>query len=234
MRRDDLIAFGTTFSLFAVASFAVISFSGFISSELSCIERCKIDLQACTMKTCIKTQEIKAVKKSVKKPIKQEKILKKEPKPLKKEKVLAKNPTFKEPVKEEKAVQKVEKALENKEEIVAQQAVEKTMEAQSKKLTVSASVIDERTRFFTRIKEEINSHKRYPRIALRRSIEGEVKVNFTIFADGSIKINELKGHRFFKENSQEALMETFPITIPKELKLTFPLNLSVDIRYYLS
>lgn len=224
LRREDRVAFATTFTIFTLFIFSISYFSEHTFSDISCMEKCKVSLQACTMKTCIKI-EAKVLQKKVIKKTKP--IVKKEQEPVTNKKAkLVKS----EPLKEEKSI------LEAKEKISenSQQAVEKTQDSQIIKKSASATIMDARARFFKKIKEEINSNKTYPRIALRRSIEGEVKISFTIFSDGKIKITELSGNRFFKQNSKDALLETFPITIPKELKLTFPLNLSVDLKYQLS
>ncbi|PNV82167.1 MAG: hypothetical protein C0627_11355 [Sulfurimonas sp.] len=87
--------------------------------------------------------------------------------------------------------------------------------------------------FIAELIKRINSNKSYPRSARRRAIEGNIKVEFTITADGGVRdIKIISGHDIFKKSAIEAIENSFPVEIPKDI-FHFPKKFKVDIVYIL-
>ena len=88
-------------------------------------------------------------------------------------------------------------------------------------------------KYYNKIKQTINQNKSYPRIAIKRGIEGIVKINFTISKHGELlSFNILEGKRVFKKSIAQAVKNSFPLTPPKDL-LTSNTSLSLKIAYKL-
>ncbi|MEY3001838.1 MAG: hypothetical protein RLZZ428_213, partial [Pseudomonadota bacterium] len=101
-----------------------------------------------------------------------------------------------EPIKEEKAVIKPKRQNPKPKVKVTtpKKVAQKSTIAQvsSKGARSSAS---QRDAFLAQVREKINRHKSYPRIAQRRGIQGSVKVRFTILRDGNVADISVDGTR---------------------------------------
>ncbi|NOQ32125.1 MAG: TonB family protein [Helicobacteraceae bacterium] len=173
--------------------------------------------------------------KNVKKVVK--KVVKKiEPKIIKKK--LAKVKKIVKKVAPKPAVTKVEK---KEEKIVKKSSTKKlkTLKSKNSDTVVATSrsknILNEKKRLFlTSLREKINKNKHYPRRARDRGIEGEVKVNFVVLADGKVS-NVLLSSRYniLKKSVSKAIYKSFPLVVPKELNI-FPLNVSLQLEFKLS
>jgi len=201
-----------------------------------------------------------SIPKEVPKP--QEKIVKQEikqqviPKPKKvvkkdtPKKILAKKP------KPKKVVQKiVKKDIPKQKPIkkVVEKIVKKTIQPTSKTATVAvnqikknksiqktqAIIIDHekikraQNKYYSQIKKTIDKNKFYPKMAIRRGIEGEVKIKFCISANGELLSFEIiEGKRVFKKSIAKAIEDSFPLPPPKN---TFSnnLDLALTVQYKL-
>ncbi|MEA3354280.1 MAG: TonB family protein [Campylobacterota bacterium] len=172
----------------------------------------------------------KKIEKKVEKP--QEKIVKKT-EPVKKiEKPKKKIVTKTKPVKKEpkKIVKKA----------TPKPLIQKTQIKQNKTVSKSKSTLTDpndlkikKNKYYTTIKETISKNKRYPKIAVRRGIQGDVKVKFTISPNGElVSFNIIDGKKVFKKSIQKAITQSFPIKPPQGI-LTANLDLSLTIEYKL-
>lgn len=208
-------------------------------------DRVKVTLIATPL---IKEKEVKKepVKKQIekkpeKKIVKKEKpkqVIKKKPIPKKIVKKLIEKPV------EKKIVKKIikEPIIEKKETV--EKVIQKTLPKKSN--TVKKTVIKQhktivkketpaidtkliklkQKQYYTKIKQTIDKNKSYPRMAVKRGIEGDVKVKFTISEKGElISFNILDGKRIFKKSIVNAIKSTFPLTPPKGI-FTSNLDLS--------
>jgi len=115
---------------------------------------------------------------------------------------------------------------------------------QIKKNTSSrqTKIIDEKKRknnkllqqkYYTQIKNLINQNKSYPRIAIKRGIEGVVKITFTISTHGELlSFQIVKGKKVFYKSIEQAVKKSFP-TIPPKGILEKNTQLSLTIAYKL-
>lgn len=189
------------------------------------IEKKKQPSKEIVKKEPVKKEEPKKIikKEPVKKTVKKEK-----PKPIEK---VAK----KEPVKEPRIQRHIPKEEPKEEKIVKQQVKQQKNIVKKIDNTIDEELIKaKKSLYFKFIKEAISKNKEYPKIAARRGIQGDVKVNFTISKDGELlKYDIVDGHRIFKKSIIEAFTKTFPIKPPKDLFLSNT-DLSLTIAYRLN
>jgi len=87
--------------------------------------------------------------------------------------------------------------------------------------------------FLHRLREEIEKHKTYPKIAARRGIEGSVQIKFTINKMGAIKDLILdSNHKIFEKAAAEILDKVFPIEFDF-LDVILPMNVELMLEYKL-
>jgi len=78
--------------------------------------------------------------------------------------------------------------------------------------------------FLNHIRERIISNKKYPKLALRRHIEGATKVRFDITLNGTVtNIRFISGRSIFHKSIRNTLNRTFPITIPSNMQGKLPI-----------
>lgn len=75
-----------------------------------------------------------------------------------------------------------------------------------------------RDNYFNQIKNTIEKHKYYPQNALKRGIESDMLVKFTISSAGELIFVEiLSGNKIFQIPLIEAIKSTFPLMPPKNV-----------------
>ncbi len=79
--------------------------------------------------------------------------------------------------------------------------------------------------FLQKVRNKIIANKKYPRIALRRHIESDVKVRFDITATGQVSnIRFIRGKRVFYKSIKKTLARTFPVAIPSDMRGQLPIS----------
>ena len=91
----------------------------------------------------------------------------------------------------------------------------------------------EKRRFLTQIRRDIIGNKQYPRVALRRHIQGSVKVKFDITSRGTVSnIQFINGKRILQKGVRDAIEKSFPISIPNSLRSELPIhNIYITIHF---
>lgn len=230
MVHKDLFAFSTTFLLFLtfVLILKISPIDTIINHHNPAKQKISMDFITVKQLLCQVAQKAPERKMPTKSLAKEpKKVIKK----IKKQKRIAQ---VHESVKVEKVLPKVDEKLLKEKELERAKAQEVLAQQERAKQIASAQLAKERNIFLTSIKKRINENKAYPRIAKRRSIEGSTHIKFTIYKNGSIKINALRGNKVFYDKSKEALLESFPVEIPQKIISTFPLELDIDLMYALS
>ena len=206
--------------------------------------RVKVTFKQTIPKPIPKVEKKKEVKKEViKKEIVKKKIIKEviepKPKPKPKKKVIKKVKVVK------KIVPKEIKKVVKKKEVIKKEVIKKdTSVTTVKPVNVVNNTIQKKDNseelrakknlFMVLVKETINKNKVYPRVAIRRGIEGFVKIEFKLLRNGQvIDINILNGKKTFYKSTKEAISKSFPIEIPNNLKESFPMTLTLKIVYNL-
>lgn len=149
----------------------------------------------------------------------------KKPKPKKTLKKIVKK------LKPKKIVQKPKKVKKPKTHIVkAIKKITKTVKIIKPKVKVKPVLNEEKYNlekqiYFKRLKERIDENKIYPRKALRRNIQGSVKVSFTLSKNGEfLGIKKLDGKKIFYKAVKKAIKNALPFKPKKDI-----LTQSVDI-----
>jgi len=140
------------------------------------------------------------------------------PKPIKKIK----------PKKKKKITKKVTKKRVKKTHI-------KTNKSSSKKGVTSSRVNPKKKaqqkRYYNKISRAINRNKSYPSKALRREIEGSIKVKVTLSSQGRlISYKILSGKKIFKKSVAKAIKKSFPLRPPKGI-FSSNIEFSFTLRY---
>ena len=88
-------------------------------------------------------------------------------------------------------------------------------------------------KYYSQIKQTIDKNKSYPQVAVRRGIQGEVKIQFTISKDGELlSYKILDGQKIFFKSISEAIQNSFPLTPPNDI-FTSNLDLKLTLHYKL-
>jgi len=87
--------------------------------------------------------------------------------------------------------------------------------------------------FLNNLRAKIIANKEYPKIALRRHIQGSVKVRFDLTTNGGVNnIRFLEGKTILQKGVRKAILRSFPLNIPFELQNELPMyNISVTVNF---
>ena len=87
--------------------------------------------------------------------------------------------------------------------------------------------------YFTNLKKRIDKYKSYPKKAVRRGIQGSVKVNFTLSCNGElISYKIIEGKKIFKKSVIKAIKNSFPFKPPTGI-FTKDISFTLTIKYSL-
>ena len=185
-------------------------------------------------KKVIKKRVIK--KKVIKKKIHKKKRVRK--KVVKKKKIIKKY-TAKKKIIRKKVIKKIEPVVEPIIEPIREQIyiptpqpkrvvravikapIKRVVPKQAPKIDKSA----EKQQFLSQVRSQIIANKKYPKMALRRHIQGAVKVKFDITSSGEVSnIHYLNGKTILQKGAKKAIEKSFPITVPSSLKSELTIN----------
>jgi len=83
----------------------------------------------------------------------------------------------------------------------------------------------EKEEFLGRVRSKIIANKEYPRMALRRHIQGSVRVKFTITSTGEVaNLRYLSGKTILQKGARRAIEKSFPLNVPSNLKSELPIK----------
>ncbi len=94
------------------------------------------------------------------------------------------------------------------------------------------STAKEKNRFFAQIRAKIDKYKTYPRNAIRRGMEGGVRVSFVILPDGNVADIVIDGSDIFHTSIKNAIGRAFPISV-KDSPVSLPESVSFTIFFKL-
>lgn len=104
---------------------------------------------------------------------------------------------------------------------------EKTIDIDTKQLKIK------KNQYYTQIKQTINKNKSYPKVAVRRGIQGNVEIQFSISKTGKLlSFKILNGKKIFFKSIQKAVKNSFPLIPPSDL-FTSSLDLKLTLQYKL-
>jgi protein TonB len=83
----------------------------------------------------------------------------------------------------------------------------------------------EKRQFLSQVRSKIIANKKYPKMALRRHIQGAVKIKFDITSSGNVSnIRYINGKKILQKGARKAIEKSFPITIPSYLRSELPIR----------
>lgn len=88
----------------------------------------------------------------------------------------------------------------------------------------------QKNQFLAAIREKINKHKSYPRIAKKRGMQGTVTVKFTILSSGKVGNISVSGPKVFHSSARNAVKSAFPIST-KNVPISLPKSINIKLRY---
>lgn len=150
-------------------------------------------------------------------------------------------PTIPPPIKESKPKVKasphktlpsfIEETIQ-KEENVSFVSAPKEEVAASKQTDSQALHVKQKS-YLQDLRERINGHKAYPKMAQKRNIEGNVMVEFTISTKGELlSYAIIEGQTLFMKSAEEAIVKSFPFFMEEEL-FTHNQTIKIEIVYAL-
>ena len=79
--------------------------------------------------------------------------------------------------------------------------------------------------FLRNVRSRIIANKKYPKMALRRHVEGSVKIRFDITREGQVSnIRFINGKSIFHKSIRKTLERTFPVGIPSAMRGKLPIS----------
>jgi len=79
--------------------------------------------------------------------------------------------------------------------------------------------------FLRNVRSKIIANKKYPKMALRRHVEGSVKIRFDITKEGYVSnIRFINGKSIFHKSIRKTLERTFPVGIPSVMRGKLPIS----------
>lgn len=106
-------------------------------------------------------------------------------------------------------------------------------EVASPKQTDSQALHVKQKSYLQQLRERINEHKAYPKMAQKRNIEGNVMVEFTISTKGELlSYAIIEGQTLFVKSAEEAIVKSFPFPMEEEL-FTQNQTIKIEIVYAL-
>ena len=177
-------------------------------------------------KKVIKPKVKKVIKPKVKKVIKPKvkKVIKKK---HKQKKVIHKKIVKKKPVKKViKKQSKIDKVVK-KEPIEPKPIVKPIVQKKQNGINDKKNEL-KKQKYYKLIKQTITLHKKYPKKAIRRGIQGFVKVKFIVSTNGElVSIDIIDGKKIFYKSVKKAIKKTFPLPPPKGV---FSKNFELEVK----
>jgi protein TonB len=121
-------------------------------------------------------------------------------------------------------VKEVKKKPKVKKKVKKKQPAQK---ASARKAQISPA---EKNHFLSAIRDKINKHKSYPRIAKKRGMQGSVNVKFTILSSGKVGNISVSGPKVFHNSARNAVKSAFPINA-KNAPISLPKSINITLRY---
>ena len=149
--------------------------------------------------------------------------------PLREKEPEVKKEVIPEPVVERPVPKPTKKTVEKKKK-TQKKIVKKKKPRQKASPQRSRGSEAEKNLFLADIREKINQHKSYPRIAQRRGMQGTVTVKFTILGNGNVGNISVSGPKVFHTSARNAVKKAFPIDA-KNAPISLPKSIHITLRY---
>ncbi|MEO1954692.1 MAG: TonB family protein [Campylobacterales bacterium] len=199
-----------------------------VSSKKEQLKKLKVSLVTIVEPTVLKKEILKPNKKI----IKQKKVIKPKIKKVirkkhKQKKVIHKKIVKKKPVKKVvKKQSKIDKVVKKK-PIEPKPIVKSIVQKKQNGINDKKNEL-KKQKYYKLIKQTITLYKKYPKKAIRRGVQGFVKVKFIVSANGElVSIDIIDGKKIFYKSVKKAIKKTFPLSPPKGV---FSKNFELEVK----
>ena len=118
-------------------------------------------------------------------------------------------------------------------EPVQQQLVKQQPKGQATNQVNALFIKQQKQIYMHELLTHIEGYKFYPRVARRRGIEGEIKVSFTLLANGKLQDLQVDGDQsVLLSAAQQAMEDAVPLPLPPA-SMTLPRRIDISIVYSL-
>ena len=230
----------TLFYLLLAGTYFYVQYQYLIADQKPQDQTIHLSLSTCVQEVVPPVEEPEEIEKE--EPVVEEEIIEEpEPEPIVEEKSIPEKIIPKpiepkivpEPIVEKKPVVKKKKKVKKKKikKKVRKKAPSKTTKG-LKRSGTSRNSTAKKNQFLSKVRQKINKHKSYPKIAKRRGMQGTVKVRFTILANGHVGHISVTGPKVFHTSARHAVKSAFPIST-KNVPLSLPASVNLQLRYQL-
>ena len=95
----------------------------------------------------------------------------------------------------------------------------------------SIPMIDPLQQWLAALQQRINQHRRYPRAALARNVQGDVEIEARVNPDGTLaEVKILSGPGLFRSASLKALRKSLPFSLPEGTRKPIKFRFSIHYR----
>ena len=242
VKHRYLISFFSTtlFYLLLAGTYFYIQYQYLIADQKPQDQTIHLSLSTCIPEVVPPVEEPEKIEKE--EPVVEEEIMEEpEPEPIVEEKPIPEKnipepiepKIVPKPIVEKKPVVKKKKKAKKKKikKKVKKRASKKTTKG-LKRTGASRNSTAKKNQFLSKVRQKINQHKSYPKIAKRRGMQGSVKVRFTILANGNAGHISVKGPKVFHNSARHAVKKAFPINT-KNAPISLPQSVNLTLRYQL-
>ncbi len=242
VKHRYLISFFTTtlFYLLLVGTYFYVQYQYLIADQKPQDQTIHLSLATCVPEVIPPVEEPEEVEKE--EPVVEEEIIEEpEPEPVVEEKPIPEKiipepiepKIVPKPIVEKKPVVKKKKKVKKKKtkKKVRKKAPSKTTKG-LKRSGASRNSTAKKNQFLSKVRQKINKHKSYPKIAKRRGMQGKVKVRFTILASGNVGHISVSGPKVFHNSARNAVKKAFPIST-RNIPISLPTSVNLTLRYQL-
>lgn len=163
-------------------------------------------------------------------PVKEETEPEKEPEKVLEEKPEPVEEVIVPPVKPEVKPKPIVKKEKPKKKKVSKKKRKRKPKKKQKANTSRAVSTAEINRLYAQVRHRINKHKSYPKTALRRRMQGSVKVSFTILKNGTVSNVRVSGPKIFHKSARTAVKSAAPFPT-KAFKVSLPKSITITLHY---
>ncbi len=238
VKHRYLISFFTTtlFYLLLAGTYFYVQYQYLIADQKPQDQTIHLSLSTCVPEVVPPVEEPEEIEKE--EPVVEEEIIEEpepEPEPIIEEKPIP------EKIVPKPIVEKIEKKpiVKKKKKVKKKKVKKKVRKKAPPKITkglkrtgASRNSTAKKNQFLSKVRQKINQHKSYPKIAKRRGMQGKVKVRFTILANGNVGHISVSGPKVFHNSARHAVKSAFPIST-RNIPISLPTSVNLSLRYQL-
>ena len=240
VKHRYLISFFSTtfFYLLLAGTYFYVQYQYLIADQKPQDQTIHLSLSTCVPEVVPPVEEPEEIEKE--EPVVEEEIIEEpEPEPIVEEKPIPEK-IIPEPIEPKIVPKPIVEKVEKKPVVKKKKKVKKKVRKKAppkitkgiKRTGTSRNSTAKKNQFLSKVRQKINQHKSYPKIAKRRGMQGTVRVRFTILASGNVGHISVSGPKVFHNSARYAVKCAFPINT-KNAPISLPESVNLTLRYQL-